>query len=111
MKGKCKQLKSVLKKKNTCLLGLIMFYKTNGLEPKKMYRVLSCVLYSLVENYGYIDYLSFQSKTLSIIFSKPTFEQTSFNILLCIGIPKLLLNLVSCHGFIKKEKSTVILNC
>ena len=50
-------------------------------------------------------------KTLSSISSKPTFEQTSFNILLGIGIPELLLNLVSCHGFMKKPNSTVILNC
>ena len=35
----------------------------------------------------------------------------SFNILLGIGIPELLLNLVSCCGFIKKPNSTLILNC
>ena len=39
-----------------------------------------------------------------------TFEQTSFNILLGIGITELLINLVSCHGFTKKPNSTVILN-
>ena len=39
------------------------------------------------------------------------FEQTSFNILLGIGIPELLMDLVSCHGFMKKPSSTVILNC
>ena len=50
-------------------------------------------------------------KTLSSISSKPTFEQTSFNILRNIGIPELLLNLLSCHGFMKKPNSTVILNC
>ena len=49
-------------------------------------------------------------KNLSRISSKPKFEQTSFNILLCIGIPELLLNLVSCHGFMNKSNSTVILN-
>ena len=76
-----------------------------------MYWVLSCVVYSLIDNYVCIDYISCQSKTLSRISSKPTFEQTSFNILISIGIPELLLNLVSCHGFIKKPKSTAILNC
>ena len=33
-----------------------------------------------------------------------------FNVLHGIGIPELLLNLVSCHGFMKKPNSTVILN-
>ena len=54
--------------------------------------------------------MSCQSNTLSSISSKPIFEDTSFNILLSIVIPKLLLNLVSCHGFMKKPNSTVILN-
>ena len=76
-----------------------------------MYRVLSCVVYYLMENYFCIEYLSCQSKTLGSISSKPIFEQTSFNILIGIGIPELLLNLVSCHGFTKKPNSAVILNC
>ena len=67
-----------------------------------MYRVLSCVLCSLIENYVCIDYFSCQSKTFSVIPCNPTFEYTSFNILLSIGISELLLNLVSCHGFMKK---------
>ena len=50
-------------------------------------------------------------KTLSYISSKPTFEQKSFNILLGIGIPELLMNLVYFHGFMKRRNSTVILNC
>ena len=67
--------------------------------------------YTLIENYVCIDYLSCQSKTLSEILCNPKFKDTSFNILIGIGIPELLLNLVSCHGFIKKPNSNVILNC
>ena len=78
--------------------------------PKKVHRVISCVVYSLIYNYVCIEYMSCQSKTLSFISYKPTFEQTSFNILLGIGIPELLLDLVSCHSFTKKLYSTVILN-
>ena len=79
-------------------------------ECKKVYRVLSCVFYYLIENYVSIDYLSCQLKKLSPISSKPTFEFKRFRILPVIGIPELLLNLVSCHGFMKKPNSTVILN-
>ena len=67
-----------------------------------MYGVLSCVVYYLIDNDVCIKYISCQSKTLSSISFKPTLEQTSFNILIGIGIPELLLNLVSCHGFKKK---------
>ena len=92
-------------------MSLIMIYENNGGNSKKMYRVLSCVVYSLIYNYVCIEYLTCQLKTSSSISSKPTFEQTSFNILLGIGIPELLLDLVSCHGFMKKPNSTVMLNC
>ena len=71
-----------------------------------MYGVLSFVVFSLIDNYVCIDYLPCQS-----ISSNPTFEDTSFNTLLGIGIIELLLDLLSCHGFTKKPNSTVILNC
>ena len=103
-------IKYFLRKNNTCVMALIMIYENNGEKQKKVYRVLSCVVYSLIENYVCIEYLSCQSKKLSSISSKPKFEDIHFNILLSIGIPELLLNLVSCHGFTKKPNSTVILN-
>ena len=78
---------------------------------KKVYKVLSCVVYFLMKCFVCIDYLSCQSKTLSSISSKPIFEEISLNLSLVIGIPELLLNLVYFHGFMKKPNSTVILNC
>ena len=44
------------------------------------------------------------------ISKNPTFKEKCFNLLLGIGIPELLLNLVSCHGFIMKLNSNVVLN-
>ena len=38
------------------------------------------------------------------------FKQTSYNVLLGIRIPEELPNLVSCHGFMEKPNSNVILN-
>ena len=90
---------------------LVIIYENNGGYAKKVYIVLIFVVYSLIDNYVCIDYLPCQSKTLGSISSKPTFQDTSFNILLSIGIPELLLNLFSCHAFIKKTNSTVIINC
>ena len=100
-----------LKKRNTCVMAQIIIYENNGGNVKKVYIVLSCVVYSLMDIYVCIDYILCQSKNLSSISSKPIFERTSSNILLGIGISKLLLNLVSCHGLMKKPNSTVTLNC
>ena len=102
-------IRNFLENNNTCVMALIMIYENNR-GKKKVYRVLSCVVYSFIDNYVFIGYISCKSKTLSSISSKPTFEQTSLNILLGIEIPELLLKLVSCHGFKKKPNSTVILN-
>ena len=74
-------------------------------KNQNLYRVLSFVVYTLIYKDVCIDYMSCQSKTCN-----PTFKYTSLNLLLGIGIPELLLNLVSCHGFMKKPNSTVILN-
>ena len=63
------------------------------------------------DNYVCIEYLSCKSKTLCDISSNPRFKETILNLLIGIGIPELLLNLVFCHGFMKKLNSTVILNC
>ena len=86
-------IRDCMRSKNTCVMALIMFYENNGVKQKIMYRLLRCILYTIIDTYVFIDYLSCQSKTLSTISSKPTFEQTSFNILLGIGITELLLNL------------------
>ena len=92
-------------------MALIMIYDDNEEIQKLMYRVISCVVYSLIDNYVCIDYLLCQSKVLRSISSQPTFEDTRFSILLGVVIPELLLNLVSCHGFMKKPNATVILYC
>ena len=75
-----------------------------------MYRVLSCVLYYIIYNYVRIEYLYCLSKTLISIYSDKILKQASYNILLGIGIPEVLMDLVSCHGFMEKSNSTVILN-
>ena len=53
-------IKDCLRKKNKFVMALIMFYENNGVKPKKLYRVLSCVLYYLIDNYVCIDYKHFQ---------------------------------------------------
>ena len=68
-------------------MTLITFDENNGIKQNQIYEVMSCVLYYLIYNYVYIQYLSCKSKTLITISTNIIFEQTSFNILIGIGIP------------------------
>ena len=95
--------KQFSEKKDTCVIVLVMFNDTKTKNPTKVYRVLSCVLYYVIENYVCIEYICFHSKTLSVIFSDKIFEGASYNELLGIDIPEVLMHLISCHGFMKKK--------
>ena len=82
-------------------------------ETKKNFKVLSCVIYTITSNYVCIVYLGSERKKLSELrlgsggvyknFNK------SYDNLLGIGIPYLLMNLMSCHGFLKNKDPVVIL--
>ena len=76
--------------------------------------MLTCVIYITIKNYVCIDYLVCQSKQWSEITvgSKEDYKHgdKGFNIILGIGIPDLLMNLMSCHGFLKNVNYVVILN-
>ena len=76
-----------------------------------LFIVLSFVVFTLIENYYCIDYLSCKSKTLCDISNNKNFKENSLNLLLGVGIPELLLKLLSCNEFMLKSNSTVILNC
>ena len=51
-------IKATLSKNNTIVLELIMFHETRGEKPKNNFRVLSCVIYTIIKNYVCIDYLA-----------------------------------------------------
>ena len=53
-------IKATLLKKNTSVLSLIMFYDKRADNPNKAFRVLSCVIFTIINNYVYIDYLAYQ---------------------------------------------------
>ena len=49
-----------LKNNNRSVLALLMFHETRAINPEKYFRVLSCVIYTIIDNYIYIDYLAFK---------------------------------------------------
>ena len=55
------------KKKNICVLALLMFYETKHKYETKVFIVLSCVIYIIIENYVCIENIACQSKQLSDI--------------------------------------------
>ena len=68
----------VMKNKDKYVISLVIFYESKGIKPKKVYRVLSCVLYSIVDNFVCIENLSCQTKTLSRISSNRIFKTNHF---------------------------------
>ena len=50
-------IRTKLEKKNVRVLALLMFYETRN-NPKKVFKVLSCVIYKIMSNYICIDYLA-----------------------------------------------------
>ena len=84
-------IKAIFAKNNTSVLVLIMFYDKRGDNPKKAFRFLSCVVYSIINIYFYIDFMACLSKTLSEIpvgyRGGSKYGDRSFIIILRIGIP------------------------
>ena len=50
-------ISKILFKPDTRVLALVMFYETITKNAKKMFKVLSCVIYKIRINYVCIDYL------------------------------------------------------
>ena len=79
----------------------------------KSYKVLSCVIYTVIKNYVWIDYLACKSKQLSEIPAGygggSKHGDKRFDIILGIGIPDLLINFIFCHGFLQNINYVVIL--
>ena len=54
----------ILLKYNTRVLALVMFYESREEKKRKMCRVLSFVIYTIIRKYVYIDYLGSEKAKL-----------------------------------------------
>ena len=79
-------IKNVTKKKNTCVLALVMFYEKRHKNATKYFRLLSYVIYTIIDNYVCIDYLACQSKQRSEICIDRKYLEKRFNKLLSLDI-------------------------
>ena len=77
--------------------------------------MLSCVIYTIISKYVCIDYLGSEKEKLSDlrlgVSGRYKHIANNYDNVLGFEIPDLLLNLLSCQGFSKNNKSGVILKC
>ena len=80
-----------------------------------MFRALSCVIYTITSNYICIDYLGSEKTKLSNLRLGVTGRYKNlgkkYDNVLGFSIPDLLLDLLSCQGFLKNNEYVVILKC
>ena len=58
-------INTILMKTNTRVLALVIFYESGNINPRKMFKVLSCVIYTIINKYACIDYLGTEKKKIS----------------------------------------------
>ena len=60
-----KQINVILKRPNTRVIALILNYEHGSYSTIKVFKVLSCVVYTMIDKYVCIDYLFTLNKRLS----------------------------------------------
>ena len=99
-----KCIKDKLSKHNIYVLSLIKFYGNRNIL---VYKVIGAVIYTIIDEYICLDYLDLLQEKLSK--HDNNFKDTKFDYFTVLGIPDILINIISCHGFVKSSISTVIL--
>ena len=86
---------------DTRVLALVVFYELGTFNPRKMFRVLSCVIYTIIDRYVCIDYLGTEKNKISELklgcTLKKKHENKDFDNLFGIGIPDIFMNMLSCQ--------------
>ena len=110
-----KNIHKTLQKQNKREISLVVFYELGNINPRKILKVLSCVIYKIIDRYVCTDYLGTYIKKISELrlgcTLKIKHEGMDYDNLFGIGIPYILLNMLSCHVFLNINESIVILKC
>ena len=93
-----KQINLIMKQPNTRVFALIMIYEQGQNQTEKRFKVLSCVIYTMIDKYVCIDYLcTLKNKLREIKVNHANLnkhEDQDYNNLFGIGIPDILMNIV-----------------
>ena len=110
-----KHIHKIWIKQNTRVLELVVFNEPGNIIPREMFKVLICVVYIIIDRYVCIDYLGTEIKKISELriccTLKTKHEGMEYDNLFSIGIPDILLNILSCHVFLNNNESIVVLKC
>ena len=91
---------------DTRVLELVVFYEHGTFNPRKMFRVLSCVIYTIIGRYVCIDYLGTETNKISELnlgcSLKTKHENKDYQNIFGIGIPDIFMNMLSYQG-LKKQ--------
>ena len=60
-----KHINKTLMIRDTRVIALVAFYELGNNNPRKMFKVLSCVIYTIIDRYVCIDYLGTEIKKIS----------------------------------------------
>ena len=75
-----------------------------------MFKLLDTFFYCIIHNKFFLDYMFLQIYPKLYSFDQ-LFEDTYYNSINVIFIPEVLMNIVSCHKFLKENPPTLILTC
>ena len=103
----------ILQKSNTRVLALVIFYYSGEKIIRKLFRVLSGVIYTTIDKYVCVDYLGSDKSRLKRLnigcAGSNKHNGVDYNNVLGICIPDLFLNSLSCHVFLNNNDFVVIL--
>ena len=100
-------MKKTVKRDSTRDISMIMFYNN---RQSLIFKVLGVSVYWFLGKCVCVNYFCLQREVKFSLLHR-WFEDTSFNELSVIGIPKVLLNIVSYYSYIQDNNSTLILTC
>ena len=60
-----RRINKTLMNRYTREIALVVFYEHGTFNPRKMFKVLSCVIYTIIDRYVCIDYLGTETKKIS----------------------------------------------
>ena len=64
-----------------------------------------------MENFVCVYYICCPEIKIHVTTKGQGYENITYNAVSGIGIPEILMNIISCHVFVTNRKSTVILSC
>ena len=69
--------KKVLKKENTCVISLLMFYEN---RKNMIFKVLISIVYCTMDNYVWVHYMCFPKTKLYVTNKGQGFEKITYNV-------------------------------